>query len=968
MLSRRCKRSSAEDSGANEVGANADQSKRLRHSLDSIIEKGGDPVNHDSAMLLDCAPTQTGRAFAFLSMPAPIEPSGNEESAPAAHRDSGVGGIDYPRPVASISVESSSQVVAPRDENPSASYQRRGDSPPSLRNGGDRQERKRTAVAPEANEPQDNETKNEEWLQLARLKPKVEGVCFDRFFRRWVAKRAGLKKVYFPVYKYGFDRAYELAVATRRGLENDAAAGIRAVGALRPRISEAGGCTSSPGMLSEDACPEKPPVPVQPPRTLSTRATAAQAEVKSGDSAESTKNDSEGAHVLEGAELQTPERSTSNTICWATAAEGSISKTDGFQNRSSPSGFGHGSRNKPELSQQKVETTSRGIRSASASCTKEKDQGGSACTVLSIASFSLSQIDEELEGINDEAYEAERLQADEDRSHAPAASHGEGGTSAGESTAASTTGSEDSGPLRAATSPLMFPQGSEGSASSASTEIMVLDDESMQQALVTASAETLNKLRSTLPAGVHFDFASKRWFAVYSSHESPEATQRDPVRPKERVRIFDPTQYEGSMLKAFHACRSFCGSVEAGASDWDSVPQLVPEQRKQGECQDTSGSSDQGANRLSPTETENPPTADHPRSLTATTRPEGSLEQTQHPQRNRGILGIQPGETEGLQVPSNGHGVNAGDIETNLLDAEFGSETRARTTALPHLRRSQRRADPARSVHSNTFAGQELHQSPKPGNQTSRGESGRSSLRRKNQVSTNEKGLPGEGGCRTDEKSKQVSYVSFSEPITVRYQQVPTESASTRGCSQRRPQNAEELEDRRSPLTRQEERTESDPRTTAGLCQENPHPSYRFLRQQSRELAVRCLLVIFGNLADVCTPALFRLFPQDRCRRVRAVLQHRDLLQSGKHTRVLLSAYFQLFWPLLETRTLPQHYSADYIRRLLNGMHNVAAMHKSLFPEYPLRGELDNREGPYAFLDDTAAEGINFFETDFDEP
>ncbi|KEP62941.1 UNVERIFIED_CONTAM: AP2 domain-containing protein [Hammondia hammondi] len=965
MLSRRCKRSSAEDSGANAVGADTDQSKRLRHSLDAVIEKVGGPVNHESAMLPDCVPTQTGRAFAFLSMSAPIEPFGNEESAPAAHRDCGVGGIDYPRPVASRTVDSSSQVVARRDVDPSSSYQKCGDSPPSLQTEGDLLARKRTAVAPEANEPQGNETKNEEWVQLARLKPKVEGVCFDRFFRRWVAKRAGLKKVYFPVYKYGFDRAYELAVATRRGLENDAAAGIRVVGALRPRVSEESGCTGSSSMLSEDAGPEKPSIPVQPPRTLSTRATAAQADSKSGNLAESTKTDSEGAHLLEDAELQRPESYRSNTICWATAAEGSISTTDGFQNRSSPSGFGHGSRKKPEFSQQRVETTFREIRSASTSCTKEKEQGGSACTVLSIASFSLSQIDEEPEGINDEAYEAERLQADEDRSHAPAASHGEGGTSTGESTAASTTGSEDNGPPRAATSPLMFAQGSEGSASSASTEIMVLDDESMQQALVTASAETLNKLLSALPAGVHFDFPSKRWFAVYSSHESPDATQRDPARPKERVRIFDPTQYEGSMLKAFHACRNFCGSVEAGASDWDSVHQLVPEQRKQGECQDTSGSSDQRANGLSPAETETPSTADHPRSLSASTRPEGSLERSQPPQRITRILGIQPGETERLQVPSNGHGVNAGEIETNLPDAEFGSETGTRTTALPHLRRSQRRADSASSVHSNTFAGQELHQSPKPEDHASRGESGKSSLRRKNQVSTNERGLPREGG--SDEKGKQIGCVSFSEPITVRYQQVPTGSASTRGCSQRRPQNSEELEERRTRLTRQEERTENGPRTTAGLRQEIPHPSYRILRQQSRELAVRCLLVIFGNLADVCTPALFRLFPQDRCRRVRAVLQHRDLLQSGKHTRVLLSAYFQLFWPLLETRTLPQHYSADYIRRLLNGMHNVAAMHKSLFPEYPLRGELDNREGPYAFLDDTAAEGINFLETDFDE-
>lgn len=31
-----------------------------------------------------------------------------------------------------------------------------------------------------------------------------------------MAKKSGTKKVYFPVHKYGFDRAYELAVQTRK--------------------------------------------------------------------------------------------------------------------------------------------------------------------------------------------------------------------------------------------------------------------------------------------------------------------------------------------------------------------------------------------------------------------------------------------------------------------------------------------------------------------------------------------------------------------------------------------------------------------------------------------------------------------------------------------------------------------------------------------------------------------------------
>lgn len=78
----------------------------------------------------------------------------------------------------------------------------------------------------------------EEWMQMARLKPKVEGVCFDRFFKRWVAKRAGMKKVYFPVYKYGFDLAYDLAVRTRRGQEIDPSLDVPAfvpAGPRRPR-------------------------------------------------------------------------------------------------------------------------------------------------------------------------------------------------------------------------------------------------------------------------------------------------------------------------------------------------------------------------------------------------------------------------------------------------------------------------------------------------------------------------------------------------------------------------------------------------------------------------------------------------------------------------------------------------------------------------------------------------------------
>ncbi|KAL8275926.1 hypothetical protein Esti_000145 [Eimeria stiedai] len=53
-------------------------------------------------------------------------------------------------------------------------------------------------------------------VKVARLMPKVEGVCFDKFFKRWVAKKSGTKKVYFPVHKYGFDRAYCLAVETRK--------------------------------------------------------------------------------------------------------------------------------------------------------------------------------------------------------------------------------------------------------------------------------------------------------------------------------------------------------------------------------------------------------------------------------------------------------------------------------------------------------------------------------------------------------------------------------------------------------------------------------------------------------------------------------------------------------------------------------------------------------------------------------
>ncbi|KAL8454071.1 hypothetical protein Emed_000569 [Eimeria media] len=53
-------------------------------------------------------------------------------------------------------------------------------------------------------------------VKVARLMPKVEGVCFDKFFKRWVAKKSGTKKVYFPVHKYGFDKAYCLAVETRK--------------------------------------------------------------------------------------------------------------------------------------------------------------------------------------------------------------------------------------------------------------------------------------------------------------------------------------------------------------------------------------------------------------------------------------------------------------------------------------------------------------------------------------------------------------------------------------------------------------------------------------------------------------------------------------------------------------------------------------------------------------------------------
>ncbi|OEH74328.1 AP2 domain-containing protein [Cyclospora cayetanensis] len=65
-------------------------------------------------------------------------------------------------------------------------------------------------------------------LKAAKQKPKVEGVCFDRFFRRWVAKKSGTKKMYFPVHKFGFDRGYELAVQTRRDhLLNPTAAGKR---------------------------------------------------------------------------------------------------------------------------------------------------------------------------------------------------------------------------------------------------------------------------------------------------------------------------------------------------------------------------------------------------------------------------------------------------------------------------------------------------------------------------------------------------------------------------------------------------------------------------------------------------------------------------------------------------------------------------------------------------------------------
>ncbi|CBZ55599.1 hypothetical protein NCLIV_060240 [Neospora caninum Liverpool] len=310
---------------------------------------------------------------------------------------------------------------------------------------------------------------------------------------RWVAKRAGLKKVYFPVYKYGFDRAYELAVSTRRGLENDAAAGIRGVGPLRPRSPWEPGCPGSSGVSLEHAdSAQQPSVTV--PRTC-TQAAVAQGKMKSGQLEDSDEGDSDGDHLSEGAQLQKTPRTSSDV-----AAQ--------------------------EVAKQGAETAFHHIESPSTSCPKHKEQGLSAPTMLSLASFAPSQIDVEAERTADAANERTRLQGGEDRPRATTSSSGEGSIYMGDSTTASTTGSEDNSTLRAATSSCLFSESGEGSASTARA---FMDDEAMQQALATDSAEALAKLLSALPAGVHFDFSSKRWFAVYSPRESPEANQHDHI-------------------------------------------------------------------------------------------------------------------------------------------------------------------------------------------------------------------------------------------------------------------------------------------------------------------------------------------------------------------------------------------------------------------------------------------------------
>nr|CEL70341.1 TPA: AP2 domain-containing protein [Neospora caninum Liverpool] len=981
MLPRRYRRSSLDDSGST---AADDQSKRLRHSLHPSVKKIVGAEDHEIEILPNSDQTPNGHS-PFRSLPAPTRPlQGIEEAPVAAHRECGV--EEYaPRPYVSRTTGSSSEAVTPEGMDASTSYRKCEGAPPS-HNENDAQARRRTAVPPRANEAQGKDAKNEELIRLARLKPKVEGVCFDRFFRRWVAKRAGLKKVYFPVYKYGFDRAYELAVSTRRGLENDAAAGIRGVGPLRPRSPWEPGCPGSSGVSLEHAdSAQQPSVTV--PRTC-TQAAVAQGKMKSGQLEDSDEGDSDGDHLSEGAQLQkTPVRCTWKAIRWTTTTgEGSSSSGGGFPDSSSPSGSRYGNRRKPvslpygdstsrsrtssdvaaqEVAKQGAETAFHHIESPSTSCPKHKEQGLSAPTMLSLASFAPSQIDVEAERTADAANERTRLQGGEDRPRATTSSSGEGSIYMGDSTTASTTGSEDNSTLRAATSSCLFSESGEGSASTARA---FMDDEAMQQALATDSAEALAKLLSALPAGVHFDFSSKRWFAVYSPRESPEANQHDHVRPNERVRVFDPVQYGGSMLKAFHACRNFRGSVAVDASATDLGHQLARERQKPEECQDTFVSSGRRAHGLSTVKTESPsPTADLPRRQASNTPSGTSLGRVPPPQKSAGTLGSEPDGSGSPQVPSNGHATNAAENEANLPDAEFGSETHARSTAPAHPRRSQRQGGSPVNVHSIPYGGRQLQLSKFEDFAARRG-SERSISRRKIEPSTTESGPPGQHGFRVDEKGKHISHASFSEPVTVRFQRESTESAGIAGCNQRKHQNDEQGEEGSIRLARQEERNEDGPWTTASADGEVSPPSYRVLRQQSRELAARCLLVIFGNLTDVCIPAMFAFFPQDRRRRVRAVRQHRDVLLSGKHTRVLLPAYFQVFWPLLETGTLPQHSTADYIRRLLNGMHNVAAMHKTLFPAYPLRGELDNREGPYAFLDDRSAEDDrDFFNMDFEE-